>query len=136
MAENSERSDYLPAQGISLWRWIISLVLLGIGLGVAAYRGGVLYEQSRQLVIVIPPGTASQIEAGQNGNTPPHRIELTLGVRDVLIIQNEDNAWHQVGPYRIAPGHTLVQRFSRPGTVRASCTMYPSREVEIVVHER
>jgi hypothetical protein len=121
---------------MSLWRWVVSLVLLGVTLGVVAYRGGVLHEQSRRLVIVIPPGTAAQIEAGQSEDAPPHRIELTLGVQDVLIIYNEDSEWHQVGPYRIAPGHTLIQRFSRPGTIRASCTMYPSREVEIVVHER
>lgn len=136
MAENSARSGHLPIQPVSLWRWITSLVILGVVLGVAIYRGGVLHEQSRQLVIVIPPGTAAQIEAGQSGNAPPHRIELTLGIQDVLVIRNEDSAWHQVGPYRIAPGHTLVQRFSRPGTVRATCTMYPGREVEIVVHER
>jgi|YNPNPStandDraft_1061719.scaffolds.fasta_scaffold55739_3 hypothetical protein len=136
MAEDTVQPVALSGRGVSLWRWMASLLLLSTVLGVTAYRGGVLYEQSRRLVIVIPSGTAAQIEAGQSENAPPHRIDLTLGVQDVLIIQNEDSEWHQVGPYQIAPGHTLVQRFSRPGTIRASCTMYPSHEVEIVVHER
>ena len=54
----------------------------------------------------------------------------------VLVIQNEDSVWHQVGPYRVAPGHTLQQRFSRPGTIQATCTITPSQQVEIVVRER
>jgi hypothetical protein len=117
-------------------RWAISLVFLVIGLGVAAYRGAVLREELRRYEIVIPAGTAARLAAGDTANAPPHSFELILGVRDVLVIQNEDSVWHQVGPYRVAPGHTLVQRFSRPGTIRAACTMTASRQVEIIVRER
>ena len=117
-------------------RWAISLAFLAIGLGVAAYRGAVLHEELRQYVIVIPAGTAERLAAGDTTDAPPHSFELILGVRDVLVIQNEDSAWHQVGPYRVAPGHTLQQRFSRPGTIQAACTITASQQVEIVVRER
>ena len=117
-------------------RRAIALVFLVIGLGVAAYRSAVLHEELRQYVIVIPPGTAERLAAGDTSNAPPHSFELILGVRDVLVIQNKDSVWHQVGPYRVAPGHTLQQRFSRPGTIQAACTITASQQVEIVVHER
>ncbi|MEJ2148429.1 MAG: hypothetical protein P8Z40_03005 [Chloroflexota bacterium] len=117
-------------------RWVVSLAFLAIGLGVAAYRGAALHEELRQYVIVIPAGTAERLAAGDTTGAPPHSFELILGVRDVLVIQNEDSAWHQVGPYRVAPGHTLQQRFSRPGTIQAACTITASQQVEIVVRER
>jgi hypothetical protein len=119
-----------------LRRAAISFALLVVGLGVAAYRGALLHEELRQYVIVIPAGTAERLAAGDTTDAPPHSFELILGVRDVLVIRNEDNVWHQVGPYRIAPGHTLQQRFSRPGTIYAACTITASQQVEIVVRER
>jgi len=118
------------------WRWIATLALAMIAASVAAFRGSILREEARRLVIVIPAGTAERLAAGDVSSAPPHRIELVLGVQDVLIIRNEDKVWHQVGPFRVAPGHTLIQRFWRPGTVRQSCTMTASQEVEIVVRER
>lgn len=123
------------AQHTLLLRWVVSLILILIGLGATVYRSAILREENRQLVIVIPLGTAAQIEAGEQ-NTLPHEIELILGVRDVLVIHNEDNTWHRVGPYWVAPGHTLVQRFYQPGTIQGACTMNPSQQVEIVIRER
>jgi hypothetical protein len=115
---------------------MLSGLLLLIGVAAAIYRGSIIHEESRQLVIVVEPGTAEQIEAGLLDNSDYHRIEMILGVRDVLVIENQDEVWHQVGPYWVAPGHTLVQRFYRPGTIRASCSITASQEVEIVIHER
>jgi hypothetical protein len=109
---------------------------LAAGLGVATYRVAILREDARQLVIVIPDGTAERIAAGETDSTPPHRIEMVVGVQDVLVIRNEDTVWHQVGPYRIAPGRTLTQRFSQPGVIRQACTITPGQQVEIVIRER
>jgi hypothetical protein len=126
----------VPVDQRMLRRAAISFALLVVGLGVAAYRGALLHEELRQYVIVIPAGTVARLAAGDTTDAPPHPFELILGVRDVLVIQNEDSVWHQVGPYRVAPGHTLQQRFSPPGTIRAACTMTASQQVEIVVRER
>jgi hypothetical protein len=117
-------------------RWLVSVLFLALGLGVAAYRAAILREDARQLVIVIPVGTAERIAAGETDSTPPHQIEMVLGVQDVLVIRNEDIVWHQVGPYRIAPGHTLIQRFSQSGVIRQTCTITPGKQVEIVIRER
>ncbi len=122
--------------GKSIYRWVIAGLLLLIGLAAGIYRGSILREESRQLLIVIEPGTAEKIEAGLLDNSDYHRIEMTLGVKDVLVIENQDEVWHQVGPYWVAPGHTLVQRFYRPGTIRSSCSITAGKEVEIVIHER
>jgi hypothetical protein len=118
------------------WRWLAACVLLLVGLSVAAYRGAVLREEARRVVIIIPPGTAERIEAGDPASVPPHQIEMVLGVQDILVIDNQDTVWHEVGPYWIAPGRTLTQRFTRPGVVRQACTMTSEQQVEIVVRER
>jgi hypothetical protein len=117
-------------------RWLIAAALLMLAAVPVAYRAGVLHEEARRLVIVVPPGTAERIAAGDGADAPPHRIELVLGVQDVLVIHNQDDVWHQVGPYRVAPGHMLIQRFTRPGVIRQACTITPNRQVEIVVRER
>lgn len=117
-------------------RWLATLALALIVLGVAAYRASVMREEARRLEIVIPAGTVERLAAGDGTGAPPHRIELVLGVQDVLVIRNEDSVWHEVGPYRVAPGHTLTQRFSEPGRVVQACTMTPGNQVEIVVRER
>lgn len=120
----------------SPWRVLAAAFLLVAGLGIAAYRVAILREDARRLEIVIPPGTAARIVAGETDNAPPHQIELVLGVQDVLVIQNNDVVWHEVGPYRIAPGRTLTQRFTHPGVIQQSCTMTPGRQVEIIVREK
>ena len=57
--------------GKPVYRWLISGVLLLVGLAAGIYRGSTLREESRQLVIVIEPGTAEQIEAGLLDNSEP-----------------------------------------------------------------
>jgi len=121
---------------VSPWRVLAAAFLLIAGLGMAAYRVAILREEARQLTIVIPPGTAERIAAGDVENAPPHQIELVLGVQDVLVIQNNDSVWHEVGPYRIAPGRTLTQRFTHPGVIQQACTMTPGRQVEIIIREK
>lgn len=117
-------------------RWLATLALALVVLGAVAYRASVLREEARRLEIVIPAGTAERLAAGDVTDAPPHRIELVLGVQDVLVIRNEDAMWHEVGPYRVAPGHTLTQRFREPGRVVQACTMVPGKQVEIVVREK
>ena len=53
---------------VSPWRVLAAAFLLIAGLGIAAYRVAILREDARQLTIVIPPGTAERIAAGDVEN--------------------------------------------------------------------
>jgi hypothetical protein len=120
------------------WRWpvLVALVIIVGGLvGFGIYQLQERARLNRQLIIVIPAGTAVEIETTGQSDSVPHRIELVLGVQDILVIENEDTVWHTVGPYIIAPGQTLVHHYTQPGTIQQNCTITPSGSIEIVIME-
>ena len=118
------------------WRWLVATLLMAVGLGVAAYRGAILREDARQLEIVIPAGTAERIAAGETDSTPPHQIELVLGVQDVLVIRNEDSVWHEVGPVSDCTGAHADAALLAAGSHPASMHHNTGKQVEIVIRER
>ena len=67
---------------------------------------------------MIPPGTAARLKAGEPLNVLPSPIHLTVGVRDVLVITNDDEAIHQVGPIILGSRQTYRIPFRRPGHVQ------------------
>ncbi|HEY5726582.1 MAG TPA: hypothetical protein VIX40_11535, partial [Methylomirabilota bacterium] len=54
-------------------------------------------ETGGALSFVIPPGTEARLRAGRPANVLPATVHLTVGVHDVLVITNDDEAIHQVG---------------------------------------
>lgn len=109
---------------------IFALASLLIVAGVAGYQW---YAQQRQVVYVIPAGTAARIAAGEQVEVLPQTIELQRGVRDVLVIRNDDTQTVQVGPYLIAPGQSYTQRYNSRGTFDMLCTIHPSQQLRVVV---
>lgn len=87
--------------------------------------------EGRLIEVVVPPGTMERVEAGEQVELLPRRLEVSVG--DRLLIVNEDLATHLVGPYIVGPGQRLEQRFGRPGTISGLCTLHPSGQVSIVV---
>ncbi len=106
---------------------LVAVALVGAIVVVATSRG------SRDLRIVVPPGTMERIEAGEQVELLPRVLEVRVG--DRLVIVNDDDATHQVGPYLVGPGQRLEQRFTRPGRIEGLCTLHPSGEVAIVVRD-
>lgn len=80
---------------------------------------------------VVPQGTQSRIDAGEEISLFPRDLEVRLG--DRLVIENEDEATHQVGPYVIGAGQRIEQHFGVSGTIEGFCTLHPSGQVAIVV---
>jgi hypothetical protein len=48
----------------------------------------------------------------------PSPIHLTLGIRDVLVLTNDDEVIHQVGPIILGSRQTYRIPFRRPGHFR------------------
>lgn len=87
-------------------RIVISMLL---GVLLAAITTEVAYQmlkrenrEPQQIELVIPAGTAQNID---NGQTPPSIPEdMTFVVGDTLVVVNHDEVDHQLGPLWIPPG--------------------------------
>lgn len=120
----------MKAQKPSRLLLILASICLITLAGVMAYQW---YGQQRRVVYVVPAGTAARIAAGEKVEVLPQTIELQRGVRDVLVIRNDDTQAMQVGPYLIAPGQSYTQRYNSRGTFDMLCTIHPSQQLRVVV---
>lgn len=88
-------------------------------------------DEGGDYVVEVAAGTGARIESGEEIELIPARVELDVG--DTLVIVNDDDQIHQVGPYVVGPSQTLRQTFASPGTVEGLCSLHPSGQVEIIV---
>jgi plastocyanin len=90
-------------------------------------------EAARQLVFTIPEGAAARLAAGEELEVLPETILLALDTHDTLVIQNDDRAAVQIGPFKVEPGQRFVQRYYNPGTFDLVCTIHGSQRMRVVV---
>lgn len=81
----------------------------------------------------IPLGTGEALDAGEPVEILPQRLEVEVG--EIIEIVNEDDRGHLVGPFFVGEGETLRQRFSSQGEFIGLCTVHPSGEFVLVVHD-
>lgn len=98
--------------GLTVWRWMGS---------------------ARELVYVIPAGSAARQAAGEEVTVLPQTIEVRLSEHDTLVIRNDDTQTVTIGPFRIEPGQRFVQRYYNPGVFELDCTVHISQQLKIVV---
>ena len=111
----------VAAAAVGVIALVVAVVLILTQLG----------EGSETISIVVPAGTQQRIDAGEEIELIPALLEVERG--DRIIIVNNDDASHQVGPYVIGPSQTIEQEFTYVGRVEGICTLHPSGEVAIVV---
>jgi hypothetical protein len=80
---------------------------------------------SRELLFQITPGAAARRAAGQAEPMLPRALRLTLGVRDVLLLRNDDTAVHHFGPLRLQPGQQFRLPFEQPAELIIACSAEP-----------
>ena len=85
-------------------------------------------------VVVIPQGTAERIAAGERVELLP--ADLRFRLRDTLVVVNDDDTTHQVGPFTVAAGQRLEKRFSEAATLEGSCSLHPSGSITIEITDR
>ena len=88
---------------------------------------------SRALTFVIPPGTAARLKAGEAASVLPSPIHLTVGVRDVLVLTNDDDVIHQVGPIILGSRQTYRIPFRRPGRFQYACSLHAGGTLALVI---
>lgn len=119
--------------GRRLFYWV--LIALG-SVAIAALAWAALApirSDSREQVYVIPKGTWEHRQAGHHLDAIPSRIRLTLGVRDVLVMRNQDDVPQLFGPVLIMPGQSFQLPFQRPSEYIFTCPLHSSGLLTIVV---
>jgi hypothetical protein len=118
-----------------------SRILAAGGAGAAALLGAIaawaalapLPAGPREVVYAIPRGTAVQQSLGASPSVLPAVMRFTLGVRDVLVLRNEDDVPATFGPVRLEPGQTYRVPFHTATAFRLACSVHRDGAVEIVV---
>jgi hypothetical protein len=114
-------------------RALAMAVVAGL-LGLAAWAGfAPVPTGSREALFEIPAGTWARRMAGDPVEILPQRIDLTLGVRDVLVLRNRDSVPQTFGPTVMMPGQSLRLPFEVASTYSFACTAHASGTLDIVV---
>ncbi len=77
----------------------------------------------RELVYVIPKGAAARL-GSPDQYALPSTVRLMMGVRDILVLRNDDVVPMQLGPVRLAPGQTYRLPFHQPGALQLACSFH------------
>lgn len=108
----------------------IPLILLAIlFLGITYWFLNQQYDQFRTVTYVIPAGTSANPEQ----LTLPSVIELQVGVKDILVIDNQDEVVHNFGPFAVPPQAQTRQRFDRPMEFTGECSFHPDQGMTLIV---
>jgi hypothetical protein len=84
--------------------------------------------------LVIPPGTAARVAAG---DTPPSiPADLSFVVGDALVVVNQDTRDHQLGPVWVPPGATARLSLNQAERFAYACTFRSSRTFGLDVRPR
>jgi hypothetical protein len=90
---------------------------------------------NREQFFEIPKGTWARRHAGADVEILPQRMDLALGLRDVLVLRNLDDVPQIFGPTLIMPGQTFRLPFSNAGEFQFACTAHVSGQMTVVVDE-
>lgn len=94
-----------------------------------------LMSDQRELVYVIPKGTWARKVAGETLDVIPFTVRLTLGVQDILVIRNEDEAPALFGPVLLMPQQSYRIPARVPSRFELTCPLHDSGRLTILVEE-
>ena len=113
--------------------WFISLPLAAV-LAVLGWAGFAPIEvATHEAAFDIPKGTYARRRAGDMVEILPDRIQLTLGLNDVLLIRNHDDVPQIFGPTIMMPGQSFRLPFERAASYQFVCSAHASGQLTIDV---
>jgi len=124
----------------ALWRQLVIAFGAGLllSLGFNALVWALLPQANdrppQRVELVIPPGTAQRVAAGQAVPAIPANFVFVVG--DTLVIHNEDAVDHQIGPFWIPAGASVSQFLGGTTKLTYTCTIRPERFIGLEVWPR
>src|SRR4051794_18629815 len=97
-------------RAMSQWVLVAAASLALAGVSWAALTP--VRAELREEVHVIPKGTWARRTAGENIEVLPSRIDLTVAVKDILVLINNDDVPQQFGPVLMMPGQSFRLPFA------------------------
>jgi hypothetical protein len=88
---------------------------------------------SHDRIFTIPKGTWARRMSGDKVEILPDHIRLTLGIRDILVLRNQDDVPQIFGPTLMMPGQSFRLPFDRAAEYTFACTAHASGQMTIVV---
>ena len=88
---------------------------------------------TREEVFRIPHGTWARRMSGDPVEILPSQIRLTLGVRDILVLENRDEVPQIFGPTLMMPGQRFRLPFAVASDYQFACTAHASGQMTVVV---
>ena len=83
--------------------------------------------------ITIPLGTAEKVDRGEEVETLPQEMVFVLG--DVLVVHNQDQVSHELGPLFIPSGTSASLPMDNVDNYAASCSFQPTNYLGLEVKE-
>jgi hypothetical protein len=115
-------------------RLLTGLILAAAILAPCAVTGFTpIHSASHDQIFTIPKGTWARRMSGDKVEILPDHIRLTLGVRDILVLRNQDDVPQIFGPTLMMPGQSFRLPFDRPAEYTFACTAHASGQMTIVV---
>lgn len=112
----------------------VLIALASVALSVAAGAALIpISSDSREQVYAIPSGTWARRAAGEPIAVLPPEIRLTLEIRDILVLRNQDVVPQMFGPVLIMPGQSFELPFRVASTYLFACTFHVSGQLSVVV---
>lgn len=117
---------------------IIYSLLLGLLLGVVISEIPFLFLQEtarppEQITLVIPNGTAEQVERGEQPPTIPENMVFVVG--DTLTVKNEDSVDHKLGPLWIPKNSSAQLSLDQEESFAYECSFQPGKYLGLDVQE-
>ena len=88
---------------------------------------------SRDAIFVIPKGTWARRMSGDKVEILPGTIRLTLGLRDILELRNQDDVPQIFGPTLMMPGQSFRLPFEQAASYQFACSAHASGQMTIIV---
>jgi hypothetical protein len=110
------------------------MLMAGCALGLTAWAALTpVSSPSRDEIFEIPKGTWARRMAGDPVEILPDQIRLTLGVKDILVLLNQDDVPQIFGPTLMMPGQSLRLPFAQASSYQFACTAHVSGQMTILV---
>jgi len=92
-----------------------------------------IQSASRDRIFAIPKGTWARRMSGDKVEILPDHIRLTLGIRDILVLRNQDDVPQIFGPTLMMPGQSFRLPFERAAEYTFACTAHASGQLLVLV---
>jgi hypothetical protein len=122
----------------TIFKRILISMLIGIAIGAAISEIAflLLRETARapkEIVLTIPAGTAGQVARGEQPPTLPENMIFVVG--DVLVVKNEDDVDHELGPLWIPAGASAQLALNTEESLAYECSFQASKYIGLDVRE-